>query len=269
MAIAFEKQVCLLTGASGGIGEAIAKQLASLGVSLILTGRNTSKLGKLVEVLPGQHTVVCADLTQTDDMEKVVALCRDKSVTMLINNAGITETGSFTGGPQGAVDSVITTNLVVPITLTQKLIPILQRAPDARIVNIGSTFGSIGFACHSLYCASKFGLRGWTESLIREYAGTNLHFHYFAPRATQTSINSAQATSMNQALGNAMDNPSDVAQALVDMLYKKQCRRFLGFPEKLFVKINGAFPSLVDAALKKQLPTIQRYMKSRQEEKLS
>ena len=269
MAIAFDKQVCLLTGASGGIGEAIAKQLASLGVSLILTGRNTSKLGKLVEVLPGQHTVVCADLTQSDDMEKVIALCRHKSVTMLINNAGITETGSFTGAPQGAVDSVITTNLVVPITLTQKLIPILQRAPDARIVNIGSTFGSIGFACHSLYCASKFGLRGWTESLMREYSGTNIHFHYFAPRATQTSINSAQATSMNQALGNAVDAPDDVAQALIDMLNKNQSRRFLGFPEKWFVKINGAFPKLVDAALKKQLPTIQRYMKAPHEEKLS
>ena len=269
MAIAFDKQVCLLTGASGGIGEAIAKQLASLGVSLILTGRNIDKLGKLVEVLPGQHTVVCADLTQTEDMEKVVALCRDKSLTMLINNAGITETGAFTDASKGAVDSVITTNLVVPITLTQKLIPILQRAPDAHIINIGSTFGSIGFACHSLYCASKFGLRGWTESLIREYAGTNLHFHYFAPRATQTSINSPQATSMNRALGNAVDAPDDVAQALIDMLNKNQSRRFLGFPEKWFVKINGAFPKLVDAALKKQLPTIQRHMKARHEEKLS
>lgn len=269
MAIPFEKQVCLLTGASGGIGEAIAKQLASLGVSLILTGRDTGKLGKLVEVLPGQHTVVCADLTLTDDMEKVVALCRDKLVTMLINNAGITETGAFTDASKGAVDSVITTNLVVPITLTQKLIPILQRAPDAHIINIGSTFGSIGFACHSLYCASKFGLRGWTESLIREYAGTNLHFRYFAPRATQTSINSAQAKSMNQALGNAVDAPDDVAQALIDMLNKRQSRRFLGFPERWFVKINGAFPGIVDAALKKQLPTIQRYMKAHHEEKLS
>ena len=269
MAILFEKQVCLLTGASGGIGEAIAKQLASLGVSLILTGRNTGKLGKLVEALPGQHTVVCADLTQTEDMEKVVALCRDKSVSMLINNAGITEIGAFTDASKGAVESVITTNLVVPITLTQKLIPILQRAPDAHIINIGSTFGSIGFACHSLYCASKFGLRGWTESLIREYAETNLHFHYFAPRATQTSINTAQATSMNKALGNTMDAPVDVARALLDMLYKKQSRRFLGFPEKWFVKINGAFPRIVDAALKKQLPTIQRYMKAPHEEKLS
>ncbi|MAI64793.1 MAG: hypothetical protein CL600_07960 [Alteromonas sp.] len=104
---------------------------------------------------------------------------------------------------------------------------------------------------------------------MREYSGTNIHFHYFAPRATQTSINSAQATSMNQALGNAVDAPDDVAQALIDMLNKNQSRRFLGFPEKWFVKINGAFPKLVDAALKKQLPTIQRYMKAPHEEKLS
>ena len=74
---------------------------------------------------------------------------------------------------------------------------------------------------------------------------------------------------MNQALGNAVDAPDDVAQALIDMLNKNQSRRFLGFPEKWFVKINGAFPKLVDAALKKQLPTIQRHMKARHEEKLS
>jgi short-subunit dehydrogenase len=158
---------------------------------------------------------------------------------------------------------------MLPIALTQRLIPVLQRSSEAHIVNVGSTFGSIGFAYHSLYCASKFGLRGFTESLMREYAGTGLRFHYFAPRATQTAINSAQVMSMNNALGNAMDAPNDVAAQLVDMLNKQQRRRFIGFPEKLFVKINGAFPAIVDMALKKQLPTIQRYMKTRSEEKLS
>jgi len=269
MRMAFEQQVCLLTGASGGIGEAIAKQLANLGVSLILTGRNINKLGDIVESLPGQHTVVCADLTRAEDMDRVVALCRDKSVTMLINNAGVTETGSITTTSSENVEAILTTNLMVPIALTQRLIPVLQRSSEAHIVNVGSTFGSIGFAYHSLYCASKFGLRGFTESLMREYAGTGLRFHYFAPRATQTAINSAQVMSMNNALGNAMDTPNDVAAQLVDMLNKQQRRRFIGFPEKLFVKINGAFPAIVDMALKKQLPTIQRYMKTRSEEKLS
>jgi len=269
MTITFEKQVCLLTGASGGIGEAIARQLANLGVSLILTGRNINKLGALVESLPGQHTVVCADLTLSEDMDNVVALCREKSVTMLINNAGVTETGSITTTSSNNIEAILRTNLMVPISLTQRLIPILQRASDAHIVNVGSTFGSIGFAYHSLYCASKFGLRGFTESLMREYAGSGLHLHYFAPRATETAINSAQVMSMNKALGNAVDDPNDVAAMLVDMLNKKQRRRFVGFPEKLFVKINGAFPAIVDMALKKQLPTIQRYMKTRSEEKLS
>ncbi|WP_421131770.1 SDR family oxidoreductase [Alteromonas sp. A079] len=269
MRMAFKKQVCLLTGASGGIGEAIATQLANLGVSLILTGRNVNKLGDIVESLPGQHSVVCADLTQSEDMDRVVALCRDKSVTMLINNAGVTETGSITASSLDETNALLMTNLTVPITLTQRLIPILQRSSEAHVVNVGSTFGSIGFAYHSLYCASKFGLRGFTESLMREYAGTELRFHYFAPRATNTAINSAQAVSMNNALGNAVDDVNEVAAQLVDMLNKKQPRRFIGFPEKLFVKINGAFPAIVDMALKKQLPTIQRYMKTQSEETLS
>ena len=136
------------------------------------------------------------------------------------------------------------------------------------MVNVGSTFGSIGFPCHAAYCASKFGLRGFTESLIREYAHSPVNFYYLAPRATQTSINSDAVVSMNRALGNQMDPPERVADALVAQLEGNKSRWFIGFPEKVFARINGVLPGIVDRALIKKLPVIQRFLTSVTKEKL-
>ena len=69
MSIDWQQQVCLITGASGGIGEAIARKLAGLGASLILTGRNGAKLSELLESLPGRHTVACADITTAEGLD--------------------------------------------------------------------------------------------------------------------------------------------------------------------------------------------------------
>ncbi len=262
----WKRQVCLLTGATGGIGEAFAVALAEKGVSLILTGRNHEKLSSLLSRLPGNHTLVCADITQQEGIEKVISVCRTKAPTMLINNAGVSETGGFTQSSASDISKVITTNLMAPMMLTPRLLPLLSHAKEAYVINVGSTFGSIGFPCHSLYCASKFGLRGWTESLMREYANSGVKFLYLAPRATRTNINSSAVVEMNKALGNQMDEPADVAQALVAQIEQGNPRRLLGFPEKLFARINGVFPGLVDRALIKKLPTIQHFMSSTKKE---
>ena len=269
MAISWSEQTCLLTGATGGIGQAIATKLAERGVSLILTGRDTARLSEMIETLPGQHTVICADLSVPEDMNKVVLTSRQHALTMLINNAGVTHTGNFSLVSPQDIDQVLQTNLIAPMTLTAKLLPYLKQSSQGHIINVGSTFGSIGFPCHALYSASKFGLRGWTEALARENAGTDLRIRYFAPRATKTAINSDQVTLMNEALGNTMDSPQYVADEFINMLESRQPRWFVGFPEKLFVRINGAMPSLVDKALRKKLPTIQRYISPSNKESVS
>ncbi|GGF63185.1 SDR family oxidoreductase [Alteromonas lipolytica] len=269
MAIQWQNQVCLITGASGGIGEAIARKLAGLGASLILTGRNADKLTALLESLPGRHTIACADITTQEGLDKVVAVCHERQPTMLVNSAGISEIGDFKNMPMARIETLLATNLTAPIALTQRLLPILQRAGKGYVVNVGSTFGSIGFPCHAAYCASKFALRGFTESLIREYANSPVNFYYLAPRATKTAINSDAVVSMNQALGNQMDSPELVADALVAQLEANKSRWFIGFPEKLFARINGVLPEIVDRALIKKLPTIKRFLTSVTKEKLS
>ena len=148
--------------------------------------------------------------------------------------------------------------------LVQALLPLLHREPQAAVVNIGSTFGSIGHPGFSAYCASKFGLRGFSEALARELADTGIVVSYLAPRATQTDLNSAAVVDFNHAAGNAVDPPAVVAAAVLDMLRTGQTRRWLGWPERFFAWLNQAFPSLVDRALRSQLGLIKSHAKPKE-----
>ncbi|MCO4786214.1 SDR family oxidoreductase [Marinomonas atlantica] len=265
----WSNQSCLLTGASGGIGQAIAKALAQKGVSLVLVGRNSARLHALKEQLPGEHQVCCADLSNAQERESLVSkLTKQGGVSMLVNNAGISHLSTLEDTSTEILESVLQTNLMVPMLLTQALLPQLQQRRTTHIINIGSTFGSIGFAGQTAYCASKFGLRGFTESLLRELADTNIKVSYLAPRATDTQINSDASFAMNKALGNQVDTPEMVAKQFMLMLEQHKTRAFIGFPERLFVKLNGAFPSLVDKALIKKLPIIKRFIAPTLKEKL-
>ena len=262
----WQQQTCLLTGATGGIGQAIAKALANKGVSLILQGRSESRLQQLNDSLTGEHKILVADITTIQGREKICRMAELNAISMLINNAGVGQFSLLEETEEAVIVDTLEINLLAPILLIQELLPLLQKADQQQpapsyVINVGSAFGSIGFAGQSIYCASKFGLRGFTEALYRELADTNVHVSYFAPRATATSINSDQAMAMNKALGNSVDSPESVANALIQQLEKGHARLFVGFPEKLFVKINGAFPHIVDKALFKKLPIIKRFLR--------
>ena len=127
------------------------------------------------------------------------------------------------------------------------------------MINVGSTFGAIGYPGFAAYCASKFALRGFSEALRRELADTNVRVLYFAPRATRTPMNAPSVVAMNDELGVAMDDPEKVAAELLQVIRHEQEERYLGWPERLFVRLNGLLPRVVDQALRKQLPIIQRF----------
>ena len=261
MNIQWQNQYVLLTGASGGIGSEIAYELDRKGAHLILCARNENKLHRLNEQLSGSHTLVVADITTPHGREKIHDVSQSAPLSMLINNAGITQVGKFT---DMQIDSVITTNLTAPMLLTQRLLPILTSRPTAYVVNIGSAFGNIGFAAHGGYCAAKFGLRGWTEAMIREYSDKSVKFFYLAPRATRTAINDEKATAINAALGNHIDEPNAVANTLISQLEQDKRRHSIGFSERFFAQLNGLFPRLIDKALAKKLPIIERCIENKE-----
>ena len=244
----------LVTGGGGGIGCAIADELLARGGSVLLVDRDAVALeraSRRLEHFGDRGATLAADLTSTDDRKR---LCSEAAawrggVNVLINNAGVNHFRMFADQPAEQIDVAIAINLMAPLHLCRELLPHLQRQPEACILNTGSVFGAIGYPGYAVYSATKFAVRGFTEALRRELADSSVSVRYVAPRATR----------MNAELGVAMDPPELVATAVCDMLAGGKVEAVLGWPEKLFARVNGILPRVVDGALRKQLPVIRRY----------
>lgn len=258
-----EDKRVLITGASGGIGRELVVALLNEGAYVLLSGRDHAALASVValHVDADRAAVFAADMTNALDRARLCdfAVRWRGGIDILINNAAVNDFAFLADQSAESMATAITTNLTAPIDLCRRLIPRLELGNEAHIVNIGSVFGSIGFAGNSVYCATKFGLRGFSEALRRELADTNVRVHYFAPRATRTAFNSGQVDDLNKVLGNAMDNPADVARRIVRALLGGEAEFVLGWPEKLFARLNALLPRLVDAALFKKLGTIRNF----------
>jgi short-subunit dehydrogenase len=253
----------VLTGATGGIGRAIALQLAPQCSSLILMGRNTEKLEALkkelaniavnVQIVSGD---LCEDSTSVRLMDAVLA---QQGTNLLINNAGISLFKSFETQTDKDITQLMLTNLISPMLLCKQLLPNLKQEPS-QIINIGSIFGYLGFPGFSTYCAGKFGLRGFSQSLRRELSDTSVSVRYFAPRATNTKINSNQVMQMNAELKTDSDTPEFVAGEFMKFLGGDAWEKKLGFKESFFVFMNNLFPGVPDKAIQGQLPVIKKYL---------
>lgn len=253
----------VLTGASGGIGGAIARTLDAAGAHLLLSARDAQALAQLQKQLKGHHDIVTADLLTAEGRAQLLDAATRFGAEVLINNAGTGQLGWLEQSSDTELERLIAVNLTAPLLLCKAFIPLLRLRREAAIVNVGSILGSIGYAGSTAYCASKFGLRGFTEALRRELADTAIRVMYFAPRATDTALNSAAMQALNRELGTAVDTPEQVAaQLLAALAQPARTHRFLGWPEAFFVRLNGLLPGVVDKALRKQLATIRRHAHS-------
>jgi short-subunit dehydrogenase len=261
-----EGRTVLLTGATGGIGRALALVLARAGARLVLVARDAAALEQLARALPAQgqpHLWQAADLVEEKDRLRLRELSNEAQVSMLINNAGASALSFLQDTTYESIERQLTLNLAVPVLLTRLLLPQLLAQRDAAVVNIGSAFGSIGYPGFSVYCASKFGLRGFSEALRRELADTSVRVLHVAPRATRTALNSEQVVAMNHALGNAMDDPVDVARQVLQRIERARWGSVvLGWPERLYAFINAVLPAMTDSTLRKQLPVIRRFARA-------
>ncbi|KJK07406.1 MULTISPECIES: SDR family oxidoreductase [Pseudomonas] len=249
----------VLTGASGGIGQAIASRLCAAGARVLAVSRHQKTLMPLLERYPQHLCWVAADLTNDTDRRKVLAAVQAiGGLDLLINAAGINHFAMLDQLDDHDIDALLSVNISAPICLTKLLLPLLKQADNAMVVNVGSTYGSIGYPGYASYCASKFALRGFSEALRRELADTRVGVLYVAPRATHTSMNSPAAQALNDALKASVDDPQAVAAAVIHAIAGDRTTLYLGWPERFFVRLNSLLPNLVDRSLRKQLPLIRR-----------
>jgi short-subunit dehydrogenase len=243
----------VLTGASGGIGGATATALVRNGARVLLVARSHDRLAALAHglgdgAIPGHVEALAADVTTAQGRADIVALAGVRRVDTLIQCAGAPYFGALEGADDARIEEVLATNLIAPIQLARALLPQLRKQRQARILNVGSALGRLGMPGFSVYCGSKFGLRGFTEALRRELSATNVRVQYIAPRTTRTAFNDARVDAFNRATGTRSDPPHAVAAAIMRTLRDGAAERALGFPEKLAARVNGVAPRLLDRA---------------------
>lgn len=254
----------ILTGAAGGIGYLVAKRLAAKGARLLLVERNAERVAEIcaeINQLDDIALAVVLDLSAEGAPQQVVdvALKEMGGIDMVINNAGIMDFMLFDQLDPIRIEQTINVNITAPLLLTRAVLPHLLAQNSGRIVNIGSTFGSIGFAHFATYCASKFAIRGFSEALRRELVDTPVGVTYISPRATKTSLNNERTTKMLLETQTNMDTPEAVADEIVFAIENDRKEYFIGQPESFFARLNGIFPRLVDNGLLKNTRIARKY----------
>ncbi|HEY3368740.1 MAG TPA: SDR family NAD(P)-dependent oxidoreductase [Symbiobacteriaceae bacterium] len=232
--------VVVITGASSGIGEATARLLAREGHKLALAARRVERLEALAAELAGltDVLVVRADVAQPADLEDLARQAGERfgAIDVWINNAGIGNGPPWYEQDPAAIARVIDTNLTGPILGARAALPWMRKQGSGLIINIGSVAGSIGTA--GVYSATKFGLRGFSESLRREVARFGVKVAHVSPGFIRTEMTASVRMRMPSA---------DVAARVIARLIRRPKREVVvpGW-YRMLIALNRISPALVD-----------------------
>jgi NADP-dependent 3-hydroxy acid dehydrogenase YdfG len=202
-------RVVLITGASSGIGAAIARALAGR-CRLALVARRRDRLESLcaeITAAGGEAQAVVADLTAADAPARVVAAAvqRFGGLDAVINNAGIFETAAIGGITAEHIDRLWRLNVQVPMLLTQAALPHLRGRRGGWIVNISSVAAEASFTGCGVYAGTKAALDAWSRCLREELRGTNVRVAVVAPGATDTEVWPAEWDAKRDRMSRAED----------------------------------------------------------------
>ncbi|WP_079505757.1 SDR family NAD(P)-dependent oxidoreductase [Mesobacillus jeotgali] len=170
----------IVTGAGTGLGKELSLLLSKQDYHMILTGRTEDKLNdvkKQIEQSGGSATVMPLDLRNIEDIkEKALLLSKKHELYGLVNNAGLGYFGPFSETSDTEIEEMFQTNVFGTIHMTKAILPYFEQIDEGLILNIVSTAGLRGKKNEAVYCSSKFAVRGFTESLQKEYEGTGIRF---------------------------------------------------------------------------------------------
>ncbi|MCS0655781.1 SDR family oxidoreductase [Cytobacillus firmus] len=167
----------IITGAGSGLGKELALLFAGQGFHIILTGRTLDKLQSLEQEIHeagGSAQSYTLDITQSKDISKLITQIQNHELHGLINNAGIGHFGPVNSLTEQNIQDMFDTNTLGTIYMTKAVLPLLKEKNEGLLMNIISTAGLKGKVNESVYVASKFAVRGFTESLQKELENTNI-----------------------------------------------------------------------------------------------
>jgi short-subunit dehydrogenase len=243
----------LLTGASSGIGRALAEQLGSAGARVALAARSTDKLEELASQLTARNMdvlAVPADVTREEDRQRLLdtAVSRLGGLDVLINNAGVGSWAHFADSTEEILRQVLEVNFFAPVELIRLAIPVLTQGRQPAVLNVASMCGRRGMPAWSEYSASKFALCGMTEALRGELARFDIDVLLVLPGLTRSGLQTHLLKNTGRAkidFANAMA-PEEVAAGIVKALQRNRAETVLGRDARWMLRVNRFFPRLVD-----------------------
>ena len=246
----------LITGASSGIGRALAIAMAAKGAMLHLTARRKELLVSLQKELAEKHQssvqIHVGDVCDSDFRKDLLTSCTETGLDILVNNAGITALGRFDEAGESRLRQIFEVNFFAPVELTRCMLQLLKAGNKPAVVNVGSVLGHRATPLKSEYCASKFAVHGFSDAIRAELDEQKVDVILISPSTTRSELFDAaleDKTNRNW-LSGAM--PAEkVATKAIRAIEKGKHEVILSFGGKALVWLDRICPPLANFAVRK------------------
>jgi short-subunit dehydrogenase len=252
-----------VTGASSGLGKALAEHLVRAGANVVLTGRSADRLAEVAAGLiregadPGYVLAVPADLTVDDDRRRLFERIKERhgALDLVINNAGVGATGQFETHDPSVLRRVFEINVFAMAEVCRASLPLLAEGRDPVMVTMGSINARRALPGRSEYSASKFALTGFTESIRVEWTRFGIHVLQINPGFTNTPFDEHAIvnTARVSVQARRQMSPGAVAEATLRAIEKRRREITLTWQGRLFVLTSTIAPRFVDWGLSRWL----------------
>ena len=243
-AVELRDTVCLVTGASSGIGGATARRLEDEGARVVPLGRDRDA----IEQLPMASSAIVADLARDAEVARAAeeAVAAFGRVDVLVNNAGIGWAGPLAEMESDDIKRLVAVHLLAPLLLTRGLLPGMLERRRGWIVNVGSIAGHVGVREEAVYAATKGALVTFSDSLRQELAGTGVGVTLVSPGVIDTAFFERRGSAYSRRRPKPLP-PERVADAIVDAIRRERAEVFVPRWLTLPARLRGAAPSVYRA----------------------
>ena len=259
--------VILVTGASSGIGEAVARLFAREGYRISLGARRLERLQAVVQGIEsdgGQSIAVQSDLTRFEDIQRLISKTLDQfgQIDVLLNNAGFGRLKWLEDlDPMEDIQAQLQINLITTILVAREVLPHMIQRRSGHIINMGSLGGLVATPTYTVYSASKFGVRGFTEALRREVGVYDVHVSGIYPGAVNTEFK--QHAGIKRKTGQTTPEslrlePEEVARAVLSVVRRPRRELIIPWQMRLTVWMNILFPGIVDWIIENRFTRLER-----------
>lgn len=233
----------VITGAAGGLGSLVSQLVRERGARVV-------GIDRVADTSGGESIV--ADLADPAAVEAIAHDLAGRQVDVLANVAGVQYFGPLDTQGSERLRLGYAVNLLAPAILAAAVIPQMKARRDGQIVNIGSMMGAVPYPFFSAYSSAKAGLKGLSQALRRELAGTGITVTHVAPRAVRTPLNTEEIRRFMAATGMNADDPERVAARIVAAIERRERDVAIGLSERIFSQINAALPGVIDRGIAAQ-----------------